>query len=372
MTQGGPLAVYVHWPFCVAKCPYCDFNSHVAEALDEGRWRTALVRELEHFAVETEGRRVGSVFFGGGTPSLMQPETVAAVIEAVERLWGLEEGAEITLEANPTTAESGRFQAFHEAKVNRLSIGVQSLDDGALGFLGRVHSAAEAREAVSMAARIFQNHSLDLIYGLPGQTPGDWRAALEEALVIAGPHLSAYQLTVEPGTPFHRDGVAEAEEERAVALYEATQEVLEAAGYVGYEVSNHARPGFDCRHNLHVWRGSDYAGVGPGAHGRLTGGGGTDALHQIRDPARWLAAVEQAGHGSAGRRTLTETERREERVLLGLRLAEGLPPELAGLLPQARLTPLIDEGYLLEDKGRLRATERGRLCLNAVLSALLT
>ena len=366
------LAVYVHWPFCLSKCPYCDFNSVVAERVDQARWARALVAELEHFAAETAGRRVDSVFFGGGTPSLMLPRTIATVIGAIDRLWGFVEDPEITLEANPSTAESGRFQGYREARINRLSIGVQSLDDTALRFLGRLHTADEARAAIAMAADVFQNYSFDLIYALPGQAAADWRRALEAALPFAGPHLSAYQLTVEPGTPFHTDGIKEAGDDVAAALFEATGEMLDASGRQAYEVSNHARPGFESRHNLHVWRGGDYIGVGPGAHGRVSRDGRTDAVHQMRNPLRWLEVVERRGEATAGRLTLTPAERRDERILFGLRLAEGLPPALAATLSETKINELIEMGHLVRSGGWVRTTGSGRLCLNAVTSALLT
>ncbi len=367
----GPLAVYVHWPFCASKCPYCDFNSMVTKGVDQTRWARALVAELRHYAQETKGHRVISVFFGGGTPSLMDPATVKAVIEAVKGLWRFADDTEVSLEANPSSVDIKNFEAYAAAGVNRLSLGVQSFDDADLRFLGRRHNAREAREAVAAAARIFENHSFDLIYGLPGQTLKDWRRQLDAAMKLAGPHLSAYQLTVEPGTPFHDQGVAEADEETAAQLYEATQERLDAAGLAAYEVSNHARPGYQCRHNLHVWRGGDYLGVGPWAHGRLTQDGGTDATHQIRNPKRWLEVVEARGEATAGRIALSPHERRDERVMLGLRLAEGLPGDLVGSLNRNKVKELIEEEHLTLEGGSLRATDRGRLCLDAVISSLL-
>jgi oxygen-independent coproporphyrinogen-3 oxidase len=374
------FGVYVHWPFCRLKCPYCDFNSHAAPAVDHARWRRALVAELRRAARATPGRAVASVFFGGGTPSLMEPATVAAVIDAVADRWPTASGLEVTLEANPTSVEADKFRGFRAAGVNRVSLGVQALDDGALRLLGRGHTAAEARAAVALAARCFERYSFDLIYARPGQTAESWRRELKEALVIAGEHLSLYQLAIEPGTPFHRDGVPAAPEGLAADLYAATQEALAAAGLPAYEVSNHARPGAECRHNLAVWRGGDYVGIGPGAHGRITGTDGTWALHQIYDPARWLAAVEEKGDGTAKRRLLGAEEREEELLLLGLRLAEGVDrrrfARLAGrgldaALDLARLRRLVDGGFLAADARSLTATAAGRLRLNAVLAALL-
>ena len=366
------LAVYIHWPFCLSKCGYCDFNSYAAGTVEQAPWRDGLIRELEYFAAETLGRTVETIFFGGGTPSLMEPRTVAAVLEAVSRLWTVAKDAEITLEANPTSSEAARFAAFRAAGVNRLSLGVQSLDDAALRFLGRAHDAAEARRAVDLAARTFDRHSVDLIYGLPDQPPDLWRNQLTEALPLVRDHLSLYQLTVEAGTPFARAEVPEADENRGAALYEVTQEILGAAGLPAYEISNHARPGAECRHNLEIWRGRDYLGIGPGAHGRLTRDEVTEALHQVRDPKRWLDRVRERGHGTAGRNALTLDERREELILLGLRLTEGIPAALAETLPKDRIIEMIESGHLSQRaEGGLTATPAGRLCLNALLARLL-
>ncbi|MBL8665802.1 MAG: coproporphyrinogen III oxidase, partial [Candidatus Odyssella sp.] len=268
------FALYVHWPFCLSKCPYCDFNSHVRERVEEARWQRAYLAELERAAAETPGRVVTSVFFGGGTPSLMPPETAAAILARIRALWPVAPDAEITLEANPGAAEAARFRAFRAAGVNRLSIGVQALDDAALKFLGRRHVAAEALAAVERAAGIFPRYSFDLIYARPGQSVAAWREELARALRFAGDHLSVYQLTIEPGTAFHtahaRGDFALPDEDTAADLYEATRDLLGAAGLAAYEISNHARPGGESRHNLAYWRYADYAGIGPGAHGRLT------------------------------------------------------------------------------------------------------
>ena len=290
-----PLAIYIHWPFCLSKCPYCDFNSHVIEGVDHRRWSAALLRELQYFAAQTQERAVGSVFFGGGTPSLMDPDTVHALIAAIRRHWPSGPDLEITLEANPTSSEATRFAAFREAGVNRLSVGVQSLDDAALAFLGRTHSAAEARSTVTQARACFERYSFDLIYGLPGQTREHWRRQLREAVTMAGDHLSVYQLTIEPGTAFHRHGVAAIDEEGGADLYEMTRDVLNAANLPAYEISNHAAPDGECRHNLTVWRGGDYVGIGPGAHGRISRNGQTEAVRQLGAPGKWLAAVEARG-----------------------------------------------------------------------------
>jgi putative oxygen-independent coproporphyrinogen III oxidase len=379
------VGLYVHWPFCKSKCPYCDFNSHVRAAIDQARWRDALVRELQHFAAETPGRRVTSVFFGGGTPSLMAPETVAAVIAAAGEAWTLDPEVEVTLEANPTSVEAGRFAAYRAAGVNRVSLGVQALDDGALAGLGRTHSAAEAIAAVETAQRIFARVSFDLIYARPGQSPAAWRDELSAALSLAGEHLSVYQLTIEPATAFHaawrRGELVPPAEPLAARLYEMTQEILEAAGLPAYEVSNHARSGGQCRHNLTYWRYQDYLGVGPGAHGRLTLAGGKWALRQHRAPEAWLAAVERDGHATRDRTRLELQERLAELVMMGLRLSEGVSraafrreagAEPERLLGERRLAALSAAGYLEVDDEALRATAAGRQRLNALCSYLLS
>ena len=378
------FGVYVHWPFCASKCPYCDFNSHVRAEIDEARWRAGLLREIDHFAALAHGRTVTSVFFGGGTPSLMAPETVAAVIERVARHWPLAGDVEITLEANPTSVEARRFAGYRAAGVNRVSLGVQSLDDAALRFLGRGHDAAEARAAVETAKSSFPRVSFDLIYARPGQTLAAWRAELAEALALATDHLSLYQLTIEPGTAFHsaaaRGDFAVPGEDPAAALYDLTQDVLGAAGRPAYEVSNHAAPGAESRHNLNYWRSGDYLGIGPGAHGRLSDGPAAFTTRMIRSPERWLAAVERDGHGTAERGRLSGDERSAEVLMMGMRLTEGIgrawfeartgrPLEAA--LAADRLRPLIDGGLIELDATGLRATPPGRRVLNAVLVALI-
>jgi len=379
------LGLYIHWPFCRSKCPYCDFNSHVRAAIDQARWREALVRELRHFAAETPDRRITSVFFGGGTPSLMAPETVAAVIAAAGEAWTLDSEIEVTLEANPTSVEAGRFAAYRAAGVNRVSLGVQALDDGALAGLGRSHSAAEAIAAVETARRVFARVSFDLIYARPGQSPAAWRDELSAALRLAGEHLSVYQLTIEPATAFHaawrRGELVPPEEPLAARLYEMTQEILEAAGLPAYEISNHARPGGQCRHNLTYWRYRDYLGIGPGAHGRLTLAGDKWALRQHRAPEAWLVAVERDGHATRTRSRLTIAERLAELVMMGLRLSEGVSraafrreagAEPERLLGERRLAALSAAGYLEVDGQALRATAAGRQRLNALCGYLLS
>ena len=383
MGEAEPLAIYIHWPFCRSKCPYCDFNSHVRDRIDAARWTTALLADLDHHARLLPGRTVGSVFFGGGTPSLMPPETAAALLDRVRARWQVDPDVEITLEANPNSAEAGRFRAFSAAGINRLSIGVQSLDPDALRFLGRAHDRAEAIAAIGHAGAVFDRFSFDLIYARPGQTVADWRGELDEALSLAGDHLSLYQLTIEPGTAFatlaRRGDLIPPEEETAAALYEITQDRLASRGLPAYEVSNHARPGAECRHNLAYWRYQDYAGIGPGAHGRLTRAGGKYATRQRRAPEAWLDAVERDGTGLEEVAPVGRDAAVEEILMMGLRLTEGVVrarfEELAGeaveTLFSRTLPPLIEGGFLTLDRDRLAATAAGRQRLNAVLAALL-
>ena len=384
ITNDPGFGLYVHWPFCLAKCPYCDFNSHVAGAIDHARWAKALLRELDHFADETGPRPLTSIFFGGGTPSLMAPATCAALIERAAARFGHAPGIEITLEANPTSVEAERLGSFRAAGVNRVSLGVQALDDEALRFLGRGHSAAEALAAVELAARIFPRFSFDLIYARPGQSPGAWRAELDRALGHAGGHLSLYQLTIEPGTRFHAlhqgGALVLPPDELQADLYEVTQERLARAGLPDYEISNHARPGEECRHNLVYWRAGDWVGIGPGAHGRLTIDGRRVASETARMPRAWLEQVERLGHAERPRQELSREVQLEELLLMGLRLAEGI--EIARLealggrpleqaLDRTALRQLAAEGLIEIRAGRLRASSTGRQCLNALLLALL-
>jgi putative oxygen-independent coproporphyrinogen III oxidase len=378
-----PLAVYIHWPFCRSKCPYCDFNSHVRDSVDEGRWTRALIADLDWQAALAPGREVVSVFFGGGTPSLMPPDTVAALIERVRALWPTAPGVEITLEANPNSAEAERFRAFAAAGVNRLSLGVQALDPVALRRLGRRHDRAEAIAAIEHARAAFPRFSFDLIYARPGQSPAAWREELDEALGLAGDHLSLYQLTIEPGTAFAalaaRGELVVPGEEDAALLYEMTQDRLAAAGLPAYEISNHARPGAECRHNLAYWRYEDYVGIGPGAHGRVTSDGVKFATRQQRAPETWLAAVETAGTGLAETAPIDRDTAVEEMLMMGLRLTGGISRRrLEGVLGgtvegrfASALPRLTEGGFLVLDEARLAATPAGRQRLNAVLAALL-
>jgi putative oxygen-independent coproporphyrinogen III oxidase len=378
------FGIYVHWPFCRSKCPYCDFNSHVRDRIDEARWRAALLADLDYFADLTGPREVTSIFFGGGTPSLMSPETTAAVIERVAARWRLVSAAEITLEANPTSVEAEKFQGFRAAGVNRVSLGVQALEAEALGFLGRTHDPEEAIRAIGIAARYFDRFSFDLIYARPGQTLDAWGRELRRALDLAVGHLSLYQLTIEPGTAFHtahsRGDFALPDDDLAGAFYEMTQQVLNEAGLPAYEISNHARPGEASRHNLTYWRYGDYVGAGPGAHGRLTLDGRKYAFRQKRAPESWLAAVDAVGHGTEEQVEVTAAERLDEQLMMGLRLAEGVPlrriveetgRSVGELIAGAALDRLIEGGFLTLDETRLAATEAGRQRLNAVLGMLL-
>ena len=378
------LAVYVHWPFCRSKCPYCDFNSHVRASIDQALWRRALLRELDHFATETARRRVTSVFFGGGTPSLMAPRNVEAVLDRIAHHWTLAPDVEVTLEANPTSSEAAAFDGFRRAGVNRLSLGVQALDDNALRFLGRGHDAAEALAALALARERFPRVSCDLIYARPGQERRAWREELDQILARDPEHLSVYQLTIEAGTAFHaaarRGELVVPDAARAAELFEATQESLTAAGRQAYEISNHARPGAECRHNLTYWTYGDYVGIGPGAHGRLRIGGQKVATRQHRAPEAWLALVAEQGHGTRARQAVGPEDRLAELTMMGLRLTQGIaraaferelgaPPEQ--IFDPERLGALSEAGYLVLDAAGLRATAAGRLRLDAVLRHLL-
>jgi putative oxygen-independent coproporphyrinogen III oxidase len=379
-TQDAGFGVYVHWPFCLAKCPYCDFNSHVRHAPpDQPRFVHAFEAELAHRGELAPGRRVTSIFFGGGTPSLMEPRTVGAILDAVARIWPVDREVEVTLEANPTSVEADRFRGYRAAGVNRVSLGVQALNDRDLKALGRLHSVEEAMHAVAVAMSLFERVSFDLIYARPAQSVAAWRAELETAISRAGEHLSLYQLTIEPGTPFEalrRAGKLDPPDpEASRLLYEVTQEVCRDRGLPAYEVSNHARPGAACRHNLTYWRYGEYAGVGPGAHGRLVAPRGRLALSTEKRPEAWLERVLAQGHGVVERHLLSSRDEGDEFLLMGLRLAEGIDPDrfatLAGRdLAQDRIANLAGIGLIEERDGRLRVTCEGFLVLDALVADL--
>ena len=381
MTLKTPFAVYVHWPFCLSKCPYCDFNSHVRHGgIDEARFVSAYETEIATAAARVPGRTVSSIFFGGGTPSLMQPSSVQEILDCTGKHWTISPDVEVTLEANPTSVEATRFRGFRAAGVNRVSLGVQSLDDAALKELGRLHTAKEALDAVSVARSIFDRYSFDLIYARPRQTFEDWADELKRAIAEAAEHLSLYQLTIEPDTPFfglHKAGkLIVPDEDLARDLYDLTQAVCADAGLPAYEISNHARPGAECRHNLVYWRGHDYAGVGPGAHGRLTINGRRVATATERRPETWLMRVEGRGTGLTVDEQLTSGETADEYLLMGLRLAEGIDTArytaLAGrALDPKRISILREEGAVeTTPDGRLRVTQNGFPLLDAVVADL--
>jgi oxygen-independent coproporphyrinogen-3 oxidase len=375
------FGIYIHWPFCAAKCPYCDFNSHVRAQLDEGAWIDAILRELEYTAAWQGDDRpiVQTIFFGGGTPSLMSGKAVGGVIEKIARLWRMANDVEITLESNPASADAGRFADYRAGGVNRVSLGVQALNDADLKILGRLHDVAEAKAALAMAMKNFERVSLDLIYARPNQTAQQWRGELKEALAFGTEHLSLYQLTIEPATPFAtlaRTGALKPmDDDRAAALYEITQEMTEAAGRPAYEISNHARPGAESRHNLLYWRYGSYAGAGPGAHGRLDIGGKRIATSTERLPERWQQTVAQHGHGIVEQTEIVRADAAREHLLMNLRLSEGI--DLAAYRarwntePNAqRVAELSADGFLRTENGRLTATPKGRLVLNKLIAEI--
>ena len=375
------FGVYVHWPFCAAKCPYCDFNSHVRhQPPDQARFAAAFVREVATLAARAPGRTVNSIFLGGGTPSLMEPATVGAILDAVASRWPVASDVEVTMEANPSSVEANRFRGYRAAGVNRLSLGVQALNDPDLKFLGRLHDVAQALAAIEIARATFPRLSFDLIYARPGQTPLAWGSELRRALTLAADHLSLYQLTIEPGTPFfalnQAGKLTVPDADAAADLYTVTQEVCDAAGLPAYEISNHAVPGAECRHNLVYWRYGEYAGIGPGAHGRLKLADGRHALATERAPEVWLEKVEAWGDGLVIDDLLTSEEEGDEMLLMGLRLAEGIDLErycrLAGrVLDPARMADLLANGMVERTGGGyLRATRAGFYVLDAVVADL--
>ncbi|WP_262028005.1 radical SAM family heme chaperone HemW [Microvirga sp. Mcv34] len=379
-TRDVGFGVYVHWPFCASKCPYCDFNSHVRhQPVDQERFLAAFRREITLTAARIPGRTVTSVFFGGGTPSLMKPETVGAILDAIGAAWAVDPKAEVTLEANPTSVEAERFRGYRHAGINRVSLGVQALNDPDLKRLGRMHSVDEALGAVKIAASIFERYSFDLIYARPGQTPEAWGAELEQAISHAVEHLSLYQLTIEPGTWFQRlydaGKITVPDEETGRVLYDITQEVCEKHGLPAYEISNHARPGAESRHNLLYWRYGEYAGIGPGAHGRLVTGNARLATATEKHPETWLERVETEGHGVIDEEVLTSEAEGDEFLLMGLRLREGIDARryeaFTGKTLNARgLDILEEEGLVRIDGTRVAVTPKGSPVLNAVIAEL--
>ncbi|MBE0692213.1 MAG: coproporphyrinogen III oxidase [Aquamicrobium sp.] len=375
------FGVYVHWPFCAAKCPYCDFNSHVRHRpVDEARFAAAFAAEMAAMRARTGPREVTSIFLGGGTPSLMKPQTVGAVLEAVARNWSVPAGIEVTLEANPSSVEASRFRGYRDAGVNRVSLGVQALNDGDLRFLGRLHDVGQALGAIRLARETFPRLSFDLIYARPGQTLDAWQAELEEAIFHAADHLSLYQLTIEEGTRFHllheAGKFVMPDPELAADLYRLTQEVTAAKGLPAYEISNHARPGAESRHNLVYWRYGEYVGVGPGAHGRFVEDGRRIVTFTEKLPEAWASLVEANGHGVVGGEVLTREEEADEFLLMGLRLAEGIDlaryEELSGRPLSSRRIAVLQEEDLVAPVGnaRLRATAAGMIVLDAVVADL--
>ena len=375
------FGVYVHWPFCAAKCPYCDFNSHVRTAIDESGWIEGILRELDWVAAhQTQRPVVETIFFGGGTPSLMSGASVGRILQKIAALWPLANDPEITLEANPASADAGRFADYRAAGVNRVSLGVQALNDGDLKKLGRLHDVAEAKSALKMAMKTFDRVSLDLIYARPDQTDTQWRAELKEALTFGTEHLSLYQLTIEPETPYallHKNGQLQIpDDDLAAGLYETTQELTEAAGRPAYEISNHAVPGAESRHNLIYWRYGDYAGVGPGAHGRVSLDGQRTATAAIKLPERWIDTVSKRGQGFAEQVAVHDGDAAREHLLMNLRLREGLDLAAYELRWNTRpstekITALIEQGFLNLTDDVLTATPAGRLLLNRVIEELL-
>jgi oxygen-independent coproporphyrinogen-3 oxidase len=378
------FGVYVHWPFCLAKCPYCDFNSHVRDSIDQDCWHQAYLTEIRNTASRAEHLGdASSVFFGGGTPSLMDPDLVAGILDALTEVIGIAPDSEITMEANPTSAEAANFQAYRAAGVNRLSLGIQALDDAALKFLGREHSVASALDALDIAQNTFNRVSFDLIYGRPGQTLGEWTDELSRALAFGTGHLSLYQLTIEPDTKFAETyangGLSLLDNDTAADLFEVTQGLCKGAGLPGYEISNHAKPGQECAHNMVYWRSGDWLGIGPGAHGRLTCGADRIATTQHRSPDSWLKAVESDGSGAGPEHALDAAARLEESVIMAMRLAEGLPETRfthqtgwSFEIAFGRVLPdLIGDGFVEMTDGALRTTPKGRLVLNQIVAQLI-
>lgn len=377
--QEAGFGLYVHWPFCAAKCPYCDFNSHVTDAVDQVRWRNALLRDIDHWRARTGPRTLTSIFFGGGTPSMMPPETVAAIVEHARQSWQTVNDLEVTLEANPTSVDASKFAGFVAGGVNRISVGLQALNDQDLKELGRLHTAREGRDAFELAKSLVDHVSCDLIYARQNQTPADWERELSEALGFSGDHLSLYQLTIEDGTAFGRRHAAGRlaglpNEDLSVDLWTLTQEMCDDAGYRRYETSNHAKPGAEARHNAIYWRGGDWVGIGPGAHGRLTLPEGRIATEAAKMPAAWLERADRTGTGTVREDVLPRTEIAEECLIMGLRLREGLDlrryRHLGGALNEDGMARMLEQGFVERSGDNLKTTEAGALLLNSILVEL--
>ena len=378
-TELSPLAIYVHWPFCKSKCPYCDFNSHVRESVEYAQWQEALLSELNYMAAKMPNHHITSIFFGGGTPSLMPPAIAEAIINRVHHHWQSDEPIEITLEANPTSVESGKFADFKQAGINRVSLGVQSLHDDALKFLGREHSASEALKAVELAASIFDRHSFDLIYARPEQTAIEWEKELKKALTYADGHLSLYQLTIEPNTAFHHAYYHKGmfnlpPDDAASELYTLTLDLMADAGLPAYEISNHAKHGQESRHNMSYWLGEPYIGIGPGAHGRMWYDDSWYATNTIKSPERWLELAQKNGHAIEGAAELSADDRAVEYLMMGLRITQGVELSqhgLDGIIDKDKLALMIKEGLLEQSGSTLKATCNGWLVLNQLIAELL-
>ena len=383
--QPSQMGIYVHWPFCAAKCPYCDFNSHVRDKpIDQGEWAGAYERVISYYGEMMPERQVVSVFFGGGTPSLMEPETVERIISSIQKTWPIVNDLEVTLEANPTSVEVEKFKGFRDAGVNRVSLGIQSLYDDDLKFLGRMHSADEGRAAVQTAADVFDRYSFDLIYARPDQTPESWVRELQEGIAMARGHLSLYQLTIERNTPFYmlfnRGAFTLPDDGGGAALYQVTQDVCEAHGLPAYEVSNHAAAGQECRHNQIYWNYADYIGIGPGAHGRFMAGGKKYAVRDHAAPEVWLERVLAQGHGAHPFEEISRGEQMEEAIMVGLRICDGIDDavfqarfgkSVFEILPEKKLRTVVSEGWAQVDDGRIYLTTEGLLRLNSLIDFLL-
>ena len=381
MTFTSDLGIYIHWPFCEKKCPYCDFNSHVRDNIDYSQWLNAYLNELRYHADSTPERSINSIFFGGGTPSLIKPFIIEKIVDEICRLWHISKDIEITLEANPSSSETQVFRGFRGAGINRVSIGVQSLNNRSLKFLGRLHNASEAKKAVVAATKIFSQVSFDLIYALPEQSHLVWKKELNEAISLAAGHLSLYQLTIEPGTEFSKNRVKCQNEDDGATLYGLTQEIADKANLPAYEISNHAQKGQESRHNLAYWKSGDYLGIGPGAHGRVTNNFETTIMHNFREPEKWIDLAIKKHSGQQKQLVLDPKERRDEIILMGLRLTEGVSlsrfysltgQHLFEMINQEKFDRLSNEGLLCISNQYLKTTPAGRLRLNAIIAYLLT